>query len=411
MKLTIKTLKKGVQFDVDVNEAGTVFQMKEAIQALKASHGEQYPADQQRLIHQGKILVDEKTVVESGVKEGDFVVCMITKGATTAPAAPATTPARTVSTPAPPVPSPTPAPTPVTTSATTTTAPTPTISSPTSTGRAQTSNVASDTAVRSLVDMGFPEDQVRAALGAAFGNPDRAVEYLMNGIPPGVGSIGAGAGTGTGAQQPPVNDPSDPLAQLRSLENFEELRTRVRNNPSELANVLAEIGRYRPELLTAINNNQPAFIALMNQAAETEDMDYDDGGEMGDFGGGSGMPNIAQLAQMISTLNPQQVGAVAQQLGIPAEQLRALASMPPEMLAQMMAGAPGAGGGRGAGGPGGRDPPGVIRVELSEAERAAIDRLVALGFPRDIVLEAFLVCDRNEELTANYLFDSAGGGF
>jgi hypothetical protein len=37
--------------------------------------------------------------------------------------------------------------------------------------------------VRALVDMGFPEDQVRAALAAAFNNQERAVEYLMTGIP------------------------------------------------------------------------------------------------------------------------------------------------------------------------------------------------------------------------------------
>lgn len=37
--------------------------------------------------------------------------------------------------------------------------------------------------VRQLTEMGFPEDQATAALRAAMGNPDVAVEFLMTGIP------------------------------------------------------------------------------------------------------------------------------------------------------------------------------------------------------------------------------------
>jgi UV excision repair protein RAD23 len=45
----------------------------------------------------------------------------------------------------------------------------------------------------------------------------------------------------------------------------------------------------------------------------------------------------------------------------------------------------------------------------SEAEKEAIDRLVGLGFEFEIAAEAFFACEKNEEMAANYLFDSAGG--
>ena len=38
-----------------------------------------FSVDRQKLIHSGKVLKDASTVAESGFKENDFLVCMVTK--------------------------------------------------------------------------------------------------------------------------------------------------------------------------------------------------------------------------------------------------------------------------------------------------------------------------------------------
>ena len=53
-------------------------------------------------------------------------------------------------------------------------------------------------------------------------------------------------------------------------------------------------------------------------------------------------------------------------------------------------------------------PPGAVAVQLSEEEQAAVGRLEAMGFDRQAVLEAFLACDRNETMAANFVLENAG---
>lgn len=434
VKLTVKTLSNQI-FHVEVEATATIAQCKAAIEASK---GADFTAAAMKLIYAGKVLKDDQTLEGCKFKESDFLVCMMSKVKAKPKPAPAPSPAPAPA-PAPmatsaPAPSPAPAPAPTSTEATTTAPPsTPAPApapAPSTDAETTTQDDTMSEAVKNLMDMGFPEDQVRSCLRAAFNNPDRAVEYLMNGIPAGLQAPAAStpaAGGGNTEAATPARAPT--LDDLRNHPEFNQIKALVQQNPQALPEVLRQIGERQPQLLEVIHNNREAFVKMMNEPIEAPAPAPAGGAGAGATGGGAGglagmmagggapdfqqlfsPENEAELAQALN-MSPDQMGAITQMLR----------SLPPEQLQAMMqnmaggGGMPGMPGMPGAGGPGGA-PPGAVTIPLSQEEMASVNRLVELGFHRNEVIQVYLACDKNEEVAANFLFENGdtnmgmGGG-
>ncbi|ORX90123.1 UV excision repair protein Rad23 [Basidiobolus meristosporus CBS 931.73] len=339
MKLTIKTLQQK-QFQIEVDLHDKVSTLKEKIEQSQG-----FPVAQQKLIFSGKILVDENLVSEYNATERDFMVVMVSK-----PKAQPVTSTEVPNTPAPPA------------------APIQTPQAPTRNVQRQVEENADDTpapkpsntqnesnienelatgpeyeaAISHMLEMGFEREKITKAMRASFNNPDRAVEYLMNGIPEQTPQESAAtmlrqpqnlftaAAEQAAAMEDPDDDDDVDISFLTGQPQFQQLRQLVHQNPELLQPLLQQLGQANPELLQLINENQETFFQLLS--AENDDMDDDE-----DYD-------------------------------------------PEESDMQF--------------------------IQISQQEKEAIDRLVALGFDRETATEAYFACDKNEELAANYLFDN-----
>merc|ERR1719233_740116 len=215
-----------------------------------------------------------------------------------------------------------------------------------------------DTAVQNLMAMGFSEADVQRAMRAAFNNPERAAEYLLTGIPP---NIGAAAPSQVAAPPPAAqsaavdqaaaaNNPMAAAAMPQQGAALGAMQQMIAQNPESMAAVLQHIMRNQPELFQGIGadgNINPAAIENLLQD-----------------------PNFTQM--MLQAMSGgASVGAM-----------------------------PGMGSGQLP-----MSNPNVIR--MSHAEAAAVERLKNIGFSQQQAVEAFLVCNKNEQMAANYLFENA----
>lgn len=210
-------------------------------------------------------------------------------------------------------------------------------------------------AISRLVDMGFERANVVAAMRASFNNPERAVEYLTTGVlPEEAGEEGEEVGVERAAEGE-EGDESGPHASnaldfLRNDPQFRQLRTLIQQNPQMLAPIIEQLSQTSPELLHLIEQNREEFYALLMEGAANPD----------------------ELAAATSAADEYYEGEEDE---------------------------------GGEEGLASRLPPGAQILRISDEDKAAIERLEAMGFEKARVVEAFFACDKNEELAANYLLE------
>lgn len=337
MKITLKNLQQQT-FQVEIEASKTVKELKQKIETEK---GKDYPAENQRLIYAGKILTDDNAISEYNIDEKKFIVVMVTKpkqaeksdsgdGQTVTPTVSTTaaTPPTTTSTPS------------QRTEVNTTLS---TASVDSNISHAESTLLMGEeyqTMVRNIMDMGYAKEQVEAALRASFNNPDRAVEYLINGIPAIVDeqeAVNESADmSGVDERQ---SDADDPLAFLRNQPQFQQMRSVIQHNPQLLNAVLQQIGQTNPALLQLISDNQESFVRMLNEPTQAA-------------------PAVQGTTPAAAPLGGNQAAGLQQGM-----------------------------------------------IQVSPQDRDAIERLKALGFPEHLVIQAYFACEKNENLTANFLLN------
>lgn len=371
MQIILKDFKKE-KIPIEIELSETVLSGKEKLASIKNCD-----ADQIKFVYSGKILQNDKIFEEFKIKEGDQIIFMIAKpkkAAEPAPAAESTEKKEEQSN---------------TESNTETSAPTPAATTPATSATNEPiaeftpstfaqGNVR-ETAIQNIMAMGFERSEVERALRAAFNNPDRAVEYLLSGIPlpaePAEEPVQEAAPAATtGAET------TEATADATTTEATTETPAPITTTSSTASGNLFE-----QAALAANNGASPQEGDMMSQVRDILQSQP----EMAEVVLQQLAASNPQMAQLIQS-NPEAFlryitegdqNALAQALGIPPEYIES------------------------AEGEEGEGESNELRIPVTEEENSAITRLCELGFERNLVIQVYFACDKNEEMAANLLFN------
>lgn len=370
MKLLVKSLTGG-NFHIDVESSDTVATVKQNIQASQG-----HSAEHQKLIYSGKILSDEKTMGEYEIKEKDFLVVMVSKPKAKKPetsgtsAASATTPSKpSDEAPKPPEPAATSTATPAQDNAAASSASEPPSTPAPSSGGLQTGSFLSgtelETAVNSIMEMGFAKNDVQRAMRMSFNNPDRAVEYLMNGLPEETAPAPAtttGVPATPGTPSPTPASAAAPTSAPRSGNLFE----------------------------------QAAAMQAGSQNAPQEELigeEDEQGRQVLDLGN----PQVLSQLRTLLEQNPAALQPLVQALVQSNPQLAEAMSADPEGVLRMLSG-------EGLEGEESFEVPTL--QQLTDEDRAQVEQIIAMGIPERKAIESYFMCGRNLEMAVQYYFEN-----
>jgi len=421
MKILIKSLAGG-NFHLDAELTDTIGNIKSKIQQEQG-----HAPELQKIIFSGKILTDDKTVADCNIKEKDFLVVMVSKPKAPKPsaaaAAPATPAAAASSSSAADKPAKTAASTETkkddtaaastteATSATTaaTEAPAAAATTETSTTESQPSGTSGsfltggplEAAMQGMMEMGFERDQVQRAMRAAFNNPDRAVEYLMTGIPEHLSNPPPAQPPAGGAAQTPSAGgaaPATPAAPTSGNAAARVPATPATPTPAGRAGNLFEAAAAAQQAGRGGAGARGAAGAGAGAGAGGA------GGLLGeDDGSGEqvidlGNPAmLAQLQQLVQQ-NPAALQPLVQAIAQSNPQLAEAMNHDPQGVLSLLAGGAAAGAGEEMELP--------TMAELSEEDRASVGQIVAMGIPEEKAIESYFMCGKNVEMAVQYYFEN-----
>lgn len=314
--------------------------VKDLKDKIEKDHGKDFPCAAQKLIYSGKILADESKLAEYNIDEKKFVVLMITR------------------------PPPAQKPPPVLEKQTTTTTTTTTTTVPAAGTTKKDGSTSTTTGKKEdKTNVKSSASNTTAVPPSATATPTTTTTSSITSTLA-AGSQNRPSGTRTTVSNEQALSMSESqqmasrLATLMAEPQFRQIQDLIQQSPHLLSSTIEALAGTDPEMYSFISDNPDVFVSALNHPPLAGNRTHPSRGNEGQE------QQRGEQRTFQSSASPVRNPASRQQSG----------------------------------------PDQTFQHTVTEQDREAIERLKELGFPELMVYQAYMACDRDEQLAANLLF-------